>query len=296
MVTASCQNMGLLERHPCFSREAHHKYGRIHLPVAPACNIQCRFCVRKFDCANESRPGVSSRVLTAEEALERLRAVVNRDERITVAGIAGPGDPLANPGTYKLLHAIRKEFSDLHTCVSTNGLLLPDRLDDLLDAGLEAITVTINAFHIEKAEAIYSTVRYNGTTYKGHEAAKRLVRNQWRGLREAAAAGLLVKVNTILIPGINDDEIPLIAETAGSLGAATMNITALIPQGEFASLRRPIRQELDAYREVCRNFLPQISHCRQCRADAAGLGKEHRDMEMETLLAKIGDEYADLVF
>ena len=55
--------------HPCFSEEAHHRFGRAHLPVAPACNLQCRYCVRKFDCANESRPGVTSRVLSPEQAL-----------------------------------------------------------------------------------------------------------------------------------------------------------------------------------------------------------------------------------
>jgi len=286
----------LMLRHPCFSREAHHKYGRIHLPVAPACNIQCRYCVRKFDCANESRPGVSSRVLTVGEALERLQAVVNRDERIFVVGIAGPGDPLANPATYDLLHAVRREFPGLHACVSTNGLLLPDRLDDLLNAGLEALTVTINTFHQEKAAEIYARVRYKGTWLTGREAGERLVRNQWRGVREATAAGLLVKVNTILIPGINEEEIPLIAETAGRMGADMMNITALIPQGEFSAVRRPARKELDALRLLCGSFLPQISHCRQCRADAAGLGMEEKDMEMETLLAKIGDEYVDSVF
>ena len=68
-----CQKKDLAQCHPCFSREAHHHYGRIHLPVAPACNIQCRYCVRKFDCANESRPGVSSRVLSVKEALEMFQ-------------------------------------------------------------------------------------------------------------------------------------------------------------------------------------------------------------------------------
>ena len=33
--------------HPCFSKDAHKKYGRIHLPVAPRCNMQCNFCNRK---------------------------------------------------------------------------------------------------------------------------------------------------------------------------------------------------------------------------------------------------------
>ena len=55
--------------HPCFSKDAHKKYGRVHLPVAPRCNIQCNFCNRKYDCMNESRPGVTSAVLTPQQAL-----------------------------------------------------------------------------------------------------------------------------------------------------------------------------------------------------------------------------------
>ncbi len=46
-----------IQQHPCYSKEA-HQYARMHLPVAPACNIQCNYCNRKYDCSNESRPGV----------------------------------------------------------------------------------------------------------------------------------------------------------------------------------------------------------------------------------------------
>ncbi len=49
--------------HPCFGGD-HSNTGRIHLPVAPGCNIKCGFCERRFDCANETRPGVTSKVLT----------------------------------------------------------------------------------------------------------------------------------------------------------------------------------------------------------------------------------------
>ena len=65
----------VLQGHPCFGGDR-HKYGRLHLPVAPACNIQCAFCVRKHDCVAESRPGVTSRVLTPRQALQRVRLVM----------------------------------------------------------------------------------------------------------------------------------------------------------------------------------------------------------------------------
>ena len=52
-----------VKNHPCYSEEAHHHYARMHVAVAPACNIQCNYCNRKYDCANESRPGVVSEKL-----------------------------------------------------------------------------------------------------------------------------------------------------------------------------------------------------------------------------------------
>ncbi len=287
--------LDVIRSHPCFSREAHHRFGRIHLPVAPACNIQCRYCIRKYDCANESRPGVSSRVYTAPEALERVRLLVERGERISVIGIAGPGDPLANDVTFEVLGAIGREFPELILCVSTNGLALPERLDALVGAGVRSLTITINAVVPETAEEIYSRVSCNGMTYTGRAAADVLLSNQWRGLCRAVEAGLIVKVNTVLIPGVNDQEIPYIAWLAGRRGAAIHNIIPLIPQAEFEGLRRPTRAEINRLRDECRQYMPQMTHCRQCRADAFGGIGEDRDMELEVINAMIGEEYCEMV-
>ena len=85
-----------LEQHPCFNRKSHRQYGRVHLPVAPRCNIQCKFCNRLFDCANESRPGVTSALLSPAQAMVYLAEVLKQKPNIKVVGIAGPGDPFAN--------------------------------------------------------------------------------------------------------------------------------------------------------------------------------------------------------
>ena len=285
----------ILKTHPCFSVEAHTKFGRMHLPVAPACNIQCKYCVRKYDCANESRPGITSRVLTPSEAVERVEAFVERNDRISVIGIAGPGDPLANEATFETLNALRRGFPHLTLCVSTNGLLLPERLADLVRAGVKSLTVTINAVRPETAERIYSWVLYHGKRLSGREAVMTLLANQWAGLSNAIEMGLLVKVNSVYLPGVNDDDLALVAKRAGELGADIMNVLPLIPQGEFSGLTRPSYEALHAKRDELRPFVPQMSHCRQCRADACGTLGEDKDMEYETLMSRIGEEYADSV-
>lgn len=290
------KNSDILKTHPCFSEVAHHRFGRIHLAVAPVCNIQCRYCIRKYDCANESRPGITSKVLSPSEALERVRAVVDRNDNISVIGIAGPGDPLANDQTFEVMSMVHREFPDLTLCVSTNGLALPDRIEALMRSGVRSITITINAATPVVAEKIYSWASCHGRRYTGAEAARRIVSNQWRGLTNAIDAGFIVKVNTVLIPGINDVEIPLIAWGAGERGADIMNIMPLIPQAEFSHLQRPSREALARKRTECSVRIPQMTHCRQCRADACGTLGEDKDMELELLNARIGEEYCDAVY
>lgn len=281
--------------HPCFSEEAHHKFGRIHLPVAPACNIQCRYCIRKYDCANESRPGITSKVMSPSDALERVRVLFERNDNISVIGIAGPGDPLANDATLEALNMIHREFPEIILCLSTNGLLLPDRLDEIIKAGVRSITITINAVMPEVAGRIYSWAYYKGSKYAGKDAAELIVKNQSRGLRNAIDAGLIVKVNTVYIPGVNDAEIPLVAWLAGQRGADIMNIIPLIPQAELSGLQRPSGEMLKRMREECERYIPQMTHCRQCRADACGVLGEDKDMELEMLNSRIGEEYCEMV-
>lgn len=285
----------IMKAHPCFSKEAQNRFGRIHLPVAPACNIQCRYCIRKYDCANESRPGITSRVLTPAEALERVRVLVERNEKINVIGIAGPGDPLANDATFETMRAINMEFPELILCVSTNGLYLPDRLEELIKSGVRSLTITINAVVPETAEKIYSWVLYRGRRYTGRDAAECILCNQWRGLKNAIDAGLIVKVNSVLIPGVNDEDVPLIAWLAGGKGANIMNIIPLIPQAEFEHLQKPTHEMLNDMRDKCSPYISQMTHCRQCRADACGTLGEDKDIELELLNARIGEEYCEMV-
>jgi nitrogen fixation protein NifB len=285
-----------MNNHPCFSEVAHKGAGRIHLPVAPACNIQCGYCVRKYDCVNESRPGVASIVLSPAEAIERVEAVIERTGDIAAIGIAGPGDPLANEATFLTLGLVRRHYPDRIGCVSTNGLALADRVADLVAAGVRSLTVTINAVMPETAGEIYLWVTGPaGERLRGLEAGRHLLERQWEGLRRAIAAGLVVKVNSVLIPGVNDLELPMVAHLAAEYGAHKHNILPLIPQNRFRDHEPPTPAQLRATRAACGEYLSQMTHCKQCRADACGIIGRDRDMETETLLARLGEDYADTV-
>jgi len=248
-----------------------------------------------LDCANESRPGITSTVLTPREALDRVESVIERSDRISVIGIAGPGDSLANEMTFQTLQSIHRKFPEITLCISTNGLALSDHLEELVKSGVRSLTVTINAVTPETAEKVYSWIYYRGKRYAGRQAMELLLKNQWQGLMNAIDAGLIVKVNSVLIPGVNDHETRLIAERAGRLGADIMNILPLIPLAEFEHLKRPSHQTITLMREQCKEFISQMTHCRQCRADAFGILGEDKDMESEVLMARIGEEYEESV-
>ncbi len=296
MHSAASNERHVMKNHPCFSEEAHRAGGRIHLPVAPRCNVQCGYCVRKYDCVNESRPGVASVVLTPEEAIERVEAVIERTGDIAAIGIAGPGDPLANEETFATLDLVRRRYPDRIGCVSTNGLALPDRVADLVAAGVRSITVTINAVMPETAAEVYLWVTGpHGERLSGIDAGRHIIDRQWEGLRRASAAGLVVKVNSVLIPGVNDLELPMVAHLAAEYGAHKHNILPLIPQNRFRGHQVPTPAEIHAARAACGEYLAQMTHCKQCRADACGLIGKDRDMETETLLARLGDEYCEVV-
>lgn len=259
--------------HPCFGGD-HGKTGRIHLPVAPGCNIKCGFCERRFDCANESRPGVTSKVLTPEQGLKRVQMLLRHPkvgEKLKVVGIAGPGDPLYNENTFKTFELVRKELPDMHLCLSTNGLLLPEKLGDLLDVGVHSVTVTVNALTPETGAQVYQWVRYGGHRLTGEEGAKLLLDAQLEGIRMASEAGCLVKVNHVYMPGINDHETLDLAVKARELGADVMNVLPLIPCGIFRGIEPPDDITMEMVRDQCELILSQARHCKACRADAAGM-------------------------
>jgi nitrogen fixation protein NifB len=272
-MATSCDQRKNIQGHPCFGGN-HHKNGRIHLAVAPKCNIKCGYCTRRHDCANESRPGVTSRLLTPEEAVERVREVMTSEilgPVIKVVGIAGPGDPLANEETFETFRRVGEEFPDLIKCMSTNGLLLPEKIDLLQSLDLHSLTVTVNALDPEVGARIYSHILYHGKRYTGKDAAQILIANQLAGIEQAAGYGMTVKVNTVLIPGVNDDQVRLIGTKIKKLGAFVMNVMPLIPQADFAHIEPPSPEVLESTRQANEKIIGQFRHCRQCRADAVGL-------------------------
>ncbi len=272
--------------HPCYSEEAHHHFARMHVAVAPACNIQCHYCNRKYDCANESRPGVVSELLNPDQAVKKVMAVAAEIPQMTVLGIAGPGDPLANPErTFDTFRQLSEKAPDIKLCVSTNGLALPAVVDELCQHNIDHVTITINCVDPEVGARIYPWVFWNNRRIKGKKGAKILIEQQQKGLEMLVERGVLVKVNSVMIPGVNDEHLKEVSRIVKDKGAFLHNVMPLIAEAEHGTFygvmgqRGPTNDELMALQDECAGDMNMMRHCRQCRADAVGLLGEDRGEE-----------------
>jgi len=261
-------------RHPCFNAAAKGTYGRVHLPVAAHCNIRCNYCNRKYDCVNESRPGVTSAVLFPMQASLYVEQVLRREPRIAVAGIAGPGDPFADPGeTMETLRLIRGKFPHLLLCLSTNGFGIADYLDEIAELGVSHVTVTVNAVDPEVGRKIYSWVRDGKVIYRGLRGAELLLERQIAAIQGLKSRGITVKVNTIVVPSINDHHVEAVAKTMAELGVDLLNCMPMHPNADtpFEDIPEPGRETMSRIQAEAEKYLPQMRHCTRCRADAVGL-------------------------
>ncbi len=275
-----------VQDHPCYSEDAHHYFARMHAAVAPACNIQCNYCNRKYDCANESRPGVVSEVLTPEQAVKKTLAVAAHIPQLSVLGIAGPGDPLANPQrTFATFRQLAEKAPDIKLCVSTNGLALPECVDELAKHNIEHVTITINCVDPEIGAKIYPWIFWKNKRIRGRAAAEILIAQQQKGLEMLVARGILVKVNSVMIPGVNDEHLKEVSRIVKAKGAFLHNVMPLIAEPEHGTYfglmgqRSPTSAELKELQDACEGDMNMMRHCRQCRADAVGLLGEDRGSE-----------------
>jgi nitrogen fixation protein NifB len=275
-----------VHNHPCYSEEAHHHYARMHVAVAPACNIQCHYCNRKYDCANESRPGVVSELLTPDQAVKKAMAVATDIPQMSVLGIAGPGEPLANPKrTFETFSQLTHKAPDIRLCVSTNGLALPEHVEALCKYNIEHVTITINCVDSDVGARIYPWIFWNTRRIKGRTGAKVLIEQQQKGLKMLTERGMLVKVNSVMIPGVNDEHLEEVSRVVKAKGAFLHNVIPLIAEAKHGTFygvmgqRGPTDEELQALQDKCAGAMNMMRHCRQCRSDAVGLLCEDRREE-----------------
>jgi nitrogen fixation protein NifB len=235
-------------------------------------------------------PGYTSKLLQPIEALNYVDEFISKNDNLSVIGIAGPGDPLANPDrVFKTFSLIKEHYPDLLFCLSTNGLNVAQYISEIVNSGITHITVTLNAIDPEISQHIYKYIYYKGIKYTGLKASTILYENQLKGIKLLVGNNIKVKINTILIPTINDKEIGNISQTIKDIGVNIHNITGLIVKKEHNTpfskmdLRAPSDAEIVEAQKISASIFGSFSfimkHCKQCRADSAGLLTKENNIE-----------------
>ena len=140
----------------------------------------------------------------------------------------------------------------------------------------------------EVGQHIYPWIFWNNKRVTGYEAAKIITERQMLGLEMLTERGILAKINSVMIPGINDKHLVEVNKAVKSRGAFLHNIMPLISAPEHGTVfglngqRGPTAQELKTLQDECEGDMNMMRHCRQCRADAVGLLGEDRSAEFTT--------------
>lgn len=209
--------------------------GEAALPVSPRCNARCVGCISELD-AGAGIPSPQERIGYETSARELARLAIHHLERVAEGvvsfGQGCEGEPLLRPTTIaRAIELIRAQRDNGTINVNTNGSL-PKALARCIDAGLDAVRVSLNSFRAGVYAAYYRP--------KGYALADVL-----ESVRLAVRRGLRVSLNLLTHPGITDDaeEVSAMAAFLRDVPVAmvqtrTLNID---PAWYFAAVGRPRR-------------------------------------------------------
>jgi len=211
----------------CFSSEALHPGGML-LHLATACNMQCRFCFSvREPVPRRPLEKMGTTILTEEAAVSMVDCRFENGVPPSIIEIGGPGEPLLLAETYTLLRQLHTSYPDMPLSIWTNGVLLPDRLNDLVRSGVSHLTLSLAAATPGTAENIYDWTAYRGRKYVAREAAELVLQQQWNGLVDAVEAGIVVTAYVAVMREVNEHEVPMVRMRAEEIGADRVVIVPL---------------------------------------------------------------------
>jgi cyclic pyranopterin phosphate synthase len=221
----------------------HDKFGRqitdLRISVTDRCNFRCVYC-RSADPDNH----MPHHELLEWDEFERLaRILVGMGiQKVRVTG----GEPLVRPGVEKFIARL-KSIGVRDLSITTNGHLLAERLDALLAAGLDRINISLDSLNREKFERVTRTKTFDQVM---------------AGIDAAQASRLRpIKVNAVLVRGLNDDEVEAFAGFARDRDLIMRFIEFMPLDADRAWTRDTMVPAAEVYRRIHARWpLVQISH------------------------------------
>ena len=175
-------------------------YGRIakklRISVTDRCNMRCGYCMPK----NNTKWFDSTEVLTFEEIVRLLSIFANLGvDKIRLTG----GEPLLRPSIENLIKSIANVQHIKNIGLTTNGLLLLEKVEALKSNGLDSVNISLDSFNEQRFRTITGINGLNKVL---------------SSIQKAKDAGIDVKLNTVVVRGWNDDEVVEFANFARCTG------------------------------------------------------------------------------
>ena len=211
--------------------------GEAALPVSPKCNARCIGCISEQD-PDAGVPSPQARIADEAAAQELAAVAIHHLERVDLGivsfGQGCEGEPLLRAVTIaRAIEAIRSKRSDGTINLNTNASL-PAALERCINAGLDAVRISLNSFRPRVYSAYYRPQGYG-------------LEDVFASIRLAISRGLRVSLNLLTHPGVTDDEDEIAAMEAflraspvAMVQTRTLNIDPAIYFGAVGRPRAPI--------------------------------------------------------
>lgn len=173
------------------------KINYLRISVTQRCNFRCLYCMPKIPFDYQPKENL----LSFEELFLFVKAAI--DEGIEKIRITG-GEPLLRKDLSVFIKMISDYKSDIDLAITTNGFLLKDFAKNLKNAGLKRLNISLDTLDHKKAKIL---------------AQKDVLDSVLAGIEEALNLGLRVKLNTVALKNLNDNELLSLLEFAKSKNA-----------------------------------------------------------------------------
>lgn len=196
-----------------FGREINY----LRISLTDRCNLRCEYCMPEGGISNKVP---HSGMLSLEEIYEIAEVFVELGiSKIRITG----GEPLVRNGAVDLIGKINKLQGVKEVTLTTNGILLEQFADELVEAGVRRINISLDTLDEKK----YAAITRGGNLHK-----------VLAGIHRAKELGMTpIKINTVLIGGVNDDEIEDFVYMTRD-GSLDVRFIELMPIGEAASFAK----------------------------------------------------------
>lgn len=198
------------------------KINYLRISVTQRCNFRCLYCMPKIPFDYQPKENL----LSFEELFLFVKATI--DEGIEKIRITG-GEPLLRKDLSIFIKMISDYKSDIDLAITTNGFLLKDFAKDLKNAGLKRLNISLDTLDHKKAKTL---------------AQKDVLDSVLSGIDEALNLDLKVKLNTVALKNLNDDELIYLLEFAKSKKAQIRFIEFMENTHAYGKLQGLKRDEI----------------------------------------------------